>query len=193
MKCSCAIWSLFRGIGDHAWRPFWHRATDWFCRGGCVRHSIPFFRILPASILLSLAAGGKGITLTARTCSDVGCCPSCDQSSSRMHSPCRRSWLISPGKEFLYACHSGHDAYSVTRPTSCAASSPSACPMSRFPMPIGPTVCVTGSPTPPSPSAVRRVAASSSRRTGRRESRMPSGQNSPGRCAIAARASTSNE
>ena len=40
--------------------------------------------------LLSLAADGAEITLTARTCSDVACCPVCGQPSSRVHSRYRR-------------------------------------------------------------------------------------------------------
>jgi hypothetical protein len=40
--------------------------------------------------LLSLAADGEEITLTARTCSDVACCPLCGQPSSRVHSRYRR-------------------------------------------------------------------------------------------------------
>jgi len=40
--------------------------------------------------LLSLSATDEEITLTARTCSDVACCPLCGQPSSRVHSRYRR-------------------------------------------------------------------------------------------------------
>ena len=40
--------------------------------------------------LLSLATDREGVTLTARTCSDVACCPLCGQPSSWVHSRYRR-------------------------------------------------------------------------------------------------------
>ncbi len=57
--------------------------------------------------LLSLAADEEGITLTARTCSDVACCPLCGQPSSRIHSRYRRiladlPWQGIPARVLLW-------------------------------------------------------------------------------------------
>jgi transposase len=67
--------------------------------------------LLPASDrlhLLSVAADGEGITLTARTCSDVACCPLCGRPSSRIHSRYRRiladlPWQGIPARVLLWA------------------------------------------------------------------------------------------
>jgi transposase IS204/IS1001/IS1096/IS1165 family protein len=70
-----------------------------------------FSSLLPAPDrlhLLSLAADGAGITLTARTCSDVACCPLCGQPSSRVHSRYRRiladlPWQGIPARLLLWS------------------------------------------------------------------------------------------
>lgn len=57
--------------------------------------------------LLSLTADDGGITLTARPCSDVACCPLCGQPSSRVHSSYRRiladlPWQGIPARVLLW-------------------------------------------------------------------------------------------
>ncbi len=57
--------------------------------------------------LLSLAADGEEITLTARTCSEVTCCPLCGQPSARVHSRYRHiladlPWQGIPARVLLW-------------------------------------------------------------------------------------------
>ncbi len=71
---------------------------------------MPFHSLLPDPDrlhLLSLAADEEGVTLTARTCSDVACCPLCGRPASRVHSRYRRiladlPWQGIPARVLLW-------------------------------------------------------------------------------------------